>query len=123
YEGRTEDILEYLRDCPIAVMPGVLVSVNGGHFHPYSSGDTGTLEIPGHKGSVWIIDGQHRLGGFDLAFKEDSMTELSGMQQLTPDTLQALKDYELPVVFIDSSQAAREVKLKTNPQDPDLPGP
>src|SRR5207245_253708 len=39
------------------------------------------------------------------------------------ETLQALKDYELPVVFIDSSQAAREIKLKTKPEDPDVAGP
>ncbi len=120
YDSRTQEILDYLVDCPVAVMPGVLVSLRGGTiFRPDPKGsDTGTLEIPNRKGAVWVIDGQHRIGGFHLALDYDQMGNLTEEEKLNPETLESLREYELPVVFIDSSQASREIKTLADPSIP-----
>jgi len=116
YDSRTQDILNYLVDCPVAVMPGILVSLHGvTMFRADSKGDTGTLEIPNRKGSVWVIDGQHRIGGFALALNADTMASLTEEEKLNPETLKNLRDYELPVVFIDSTQASQEIKNLADP--------
>ena len=119
YDSRTQEILNYLVDCPVAVMPGILVSLHGvTMFRADSKGDTGTLEIPNRKGSVWVIDGQHRIGGFAIALNADAMGGLAEEENLNPDTLKNLRDYELPVVFIDSTQASQAIK---NLADPSIP--
>jgi hypothetical protein len=46
------------------------------------------------------------------------MADLTEVEKLNPDILQRLRDYELPVVFIDSSQASREIKTLADPNIP-----
>lgn len=110
YRERTTEVFEYLVECPIAVMPGVFVSLRqGGSFKPQSKdGDLGVLEIPYRKGAVWMIDGQHRLGGFEKALRGEG--ELVGVETTDQETLSNLMQYELPVVFVDSFEAAQRVK-------------
>ncbi len=121
YDSRTQEILDYLINCPVAVMPGVLVSLRGeglnrAIFRPASKdSDNGTLEIPNHKGAIWVIDGQHRIGGFHLALDSEGVGSLSVEEKLNAETLKSLRDYELPVVFIDSNQASREIKTLADP--------
>jgi len=92
-------------------MPGILVSLReGANFKPISEGlNVGALEIPNYQGSIWVIDGQHRLGGLQLGLKgvED---ELSGMETVDSETRKMLEDYEVPVVFIDSASACESIK-------------
>ena len=112
YKTRAQEIAQYLERCPIAVMPGVFVSLrtDGHGFTPNSkSGDVGVLEIPHRKGAIWMIDGQHRLGGFQKAIEEGEETPTQ-IQETNAETLKQLLDYELPVVFVDSSEATQVVK-------------
>lgn len=108
YEERTSELVEYLAKCPLAVMPALLVSLRKTEFESLD-GDLGVVRIPRKKGSIWIIDGQHRIGGFAkirdrFIFSKD----------FDPSFLSSLMNYELPVVFVDSKLAAQNVggKLK-----------
>ena len=98
YRERTADLVEYLDECPVAVMPGLFASVRDAKF-VQTSGDLGTLEIPNKKGAVWIIDGQHRLGGFEKIREKFVFEE---KLTVSPDLYKSLMDYELPIVFINS---------------------
>jgi len=110
YKERTSELTEYLVKCPVAMMPSVFVSLREAEFKPLN-GDFGVLEIPRKRGSVWIIDGQHRIGGFEeirsrFIFAQNPI-------HVDPETFLELMNYELPVVFIDSNAAARKaVKLQ-----------
>lgn len=111
YRTRASEIFEYLVKCPIAVMPGVFVSLrkDGHSFKPGSDGgDLGTLDIPYRKGAVWIIDGQHRLGGFEKAAKGEG--EVVDIEAADPEIVKELLSYELPVVFVDTSEATEMVR-------------
>jgi len=113
YEERTKEVLEYLINCQVPVLPAVLVSLRtGAAFKPrYEGSDLGVLEIPYEKGAIWVIDGQHRLGGFARGFRYLQGEELIDVPQpYRIEELQALKDFEVPVVFIDSESACREVR-------------
>ena len=109
YKTRANEIFTYLVQCPIAVMPGVFVSLRSdGHSFKEKQGDLGTLEIPYKKGAVWMIDGQHRLGGFEKAFKGEG--EIVEIEAADKETLEELLAYELPVVFVDTGEAVKLVK-------------
>jgi len=72
YEERTSELVDYLTKCPLAVMPALLVSIRKADFTPLGDDfgitplgdDFGILSIPRVRGSIWMIDGQHRVGGF-----------------------------------------------------------
>ena len=111
YENKIEDLHRYVMDCPIAVMPGFFISLRKGadfdavHTFPFSQeGDVGILKIPLIKGSVWIIDGQHRIGGFEEFLGK--ITEIAGEKHFQSDALSLLTDYELPIIFLDAKKAA-----------------
>jgi DGQHR domain-containing protein len=106
YEERTSQLVEYLEKSPLAVMPALLVSLRKTIFVP-SDGDIGTLEIERTKGSLWIIDGQHRVGGFSKIREQFLFTEKLGVSLFSN-----LMKYEFPVVFVDSSNAACKIKQK-----------
>ncbi|MHC3129887.1 MAG: DGQHR domain-containing protein [Candidatus Bathyarchaeota archaeon] len=105
YRERTSDLVEYLDKCPVAVMPGIFVSIRNAKFIP-QSGDVGILEIFNKKGSIWIIDGQHRIGGFErvrnkFVFEENTT--------ISPDLFSSLMNYEIPIVFVNSKQLAQKI--------------
>lgn len=106
YEERTSQLVEYLEKSPLAVMPAVLVGLRKTDFTSLD-GDLGVLRIDRKKGSLWIIDGQHRIGGFSK-IRERFMFSKSLGAPLFSD----LMDYELPVVFVDSQGAAEIIKEK-----------
>jgi len=106
YEERTSELVEYLAKCPLAVMPALLVSLRKTEFESLD-GDFGVVKIPRKKGSIWIIDGQHRIGGFAkirdrFIFSKDVDTSL----------FSSLMSYEFPVVLVDSESAAQKVGSK-----------
>jgi DGQHR domain-containing protein len=105
YEERTSDLIEYLVNCPVAVIPGLFVSLREAQFVP-ENGDLGTLEIPRKRGSIWIIDGQHRMGGFE---KLREWFIFARHSKIYPELFLSLMNYELPVVFIDSRKAAEKI--------------
>jgi DGQHR domain-containing protein len=106
YEERTSQLVEYLERSPLAVMPALLVGLREINFCPLD-GDLGTLRIERKKGSIWIIDGQHRVGGFSKVQDQFFFTKSLGASLFSD-----LMNYELPVVFIDSKGAAEKIKSK-----------
>ncbi len=55
-----------------------------------------------------MIDGQHRLGGFEKALKGEG--EVVDIEVADTETLEEVLAYELPVVFVDTSEATKLVK-------------
>jgi len=106
YEERTSELVEYLAKCPLAIMPALLVSLRNIKFEP-QNGDFGVLNIPRKKGSIWIIDGQHRVGGF--AKIRDKFIFSKEIDSLL---FSRLSDYEFPVVFVDSAAASEKIRGK-----------
>lgn len=104
YEERTSELVEYLEKCPLAVMPALLVSLRNVSFTS-QNGDFGLLEIPRKKGSLWIIDGQHRIGGFSKIRDKFVFSK-----SIDPSLFSDLMNYEFPIVFIDSTAAAEEIR-------------
>jgi len=112
YENEIADLYEYITECPIAVMPGLFISLReGADFTAISlkssligKGDVGLLEIPMSRGAIWIIDGQHRIGSFDKVLSE--IGHLQNENSSESDTFSELMDYELPVIFVDSQSIA-----------------
>jgi len=103
YEERTSELVEYLAKCPLAVMPALLVSLRETEFES-QDGDLGLLRIPRKKGSIWIIDGQHRIGGFGK-IRERFLFSKS----IDPSFFLDLMSYEFPVVFVDSAAATKKI--------------
>ena len=69
----------------------------------------GTLHLPQHYGSAWIIDGQHRLYGYAFARLADGFNEDStSLSVLAYDNLPAPKEADL---FIDIN--SKQVKVST----------
>jgi len=112
YEERTSELVEYLEKCPLAVMPALLVSLRKAEFESQDR-DFGLLRIPRKKGSLWIIDGQHRIGGFGKIREKFIFSN-----GIDASLFSNLMDYEFPVVFIDSAVAteriAKEIVLNEN---------
>jgi DGQHR domain-containing protein len=107
YEERTSQLVDYLEKSPLAIMPALLVGLRKTHFTSLD-GDIGTLKIERKKGSLWIIDGQHRIGGFSKINDQFVFAKSLG----TP-LFSELMNFELPVVFIDSERAAKRI---SNPE-------
>jgi DGQHR domain-containing protein len=103
YEERTSELVDYLTKCPLAVMPALLVSLRRTEFDSMD-GDFGVLKIPRKKGSIWIIDGQHRIGGFGKVRDRFIFSKA-----VDPSLFSSLMDYEFPVVFVDSELAVDEI--------------
>ena len=110
FRERTAELVEYLDECPVAVMPGLFASVREAKFIP-QSGDVGLLEIPQKKGSVWIIDGQHRIGGFERIKDKFIFDE---KPDISPERYSLLMDYELPIVFLNSKNIAEKISSLTD---------
>jgi len=107
YEERTREIARYLKNCPIPVVPAILVSIRSSNFITKDGGDVGTLEIPRRKGSIILIDGQHRVSGFEWYAEQLAEMETANSEQGLDwmDSMRIL-NYEVPVLFLDSESAA-----------------
>lgn len=88
-ETRCRRIAEYINQ-PTSVLPGsILLNLRGSStYQPDKSNQNfGTLLIPNEKGAAWVVDGQHRIGGFEY-------TE---------------RDFSLPVVFFENLPRRQEM--------------
>ncbi|MDR2700036.1 MAG: DGQHR domain-containing protein [Nitrososphaerota archaeon] len=103
YEERTVQLIEYIEKSPLAVMPALLVGLRDTNFEVIKD-DIGTLRLNRKRGAIWIIDGQHRIGGFSK-IKEQFI--FAG--KLSATSFTGLMDYELPIVFIDSTRASEKI--------------
>jgi len=113
HEDKIDSIYEYLLMCPIAIMPSILVSLRKrAHFEKVPNSDIkskkiphmndmGTLSIPFSKGALTIVDGQHRIGGFERILAHIGASYENGKNN--SDVFLELMNYELPALFIDSS--------------------
>src|SRR2546430_156705 len=114
---RTEDIRNYLVNCPIAVMPSVFISLQdrAKFVETDVARGLGTIDIPREKGAVGMIDGQHRIAGFERVLKGEGR-KLMKLQATDPEVVADIAEYEVPVVILDSQEAIDLVKPKlTNP--------
>jgi len=108
YENKVNDLNNYIARCDIAITPSILISLrNGVNFVPSSKGsEIGKIEIPLKKGSIWIIDGQHRIGAF-----ENVLSKVASFQDES-SSFSTLMNYEFPVTFLDSLEAAKIINDK-----------
>lgn len=106
YEERTSELVEYIEKSPLAIMPALLVGLRTTNFIS-QHGDLGILRIERKRGAIWIIDGQHRIGGFSKIRDQFIFTKKLGTSIFCD-----LMEYELPVVFVDSSGASEKLNLK-----------
>jgi DGQHR domain-containing protein len=106
YEERTSQLVEYLEKSPLAVMPALLVGLRKTNFITID-GDLGKLKIEQKKGSMWIIDGQHRIGGFSKIQEQFYFSQSLGV-----GVFNDLMNFEMPVVFVDSNGAAQKLQTK-----------
>ena len=108
YEERKREVARYLKNCSIPVVPAILVSIKGdSKFISDDDGDVGILEIPRRKGSIMLIDGQHRVSGFE--WYAEQLTEMAaGNSEQGLDWSESMRilHYEVPVLFLDSESAA-----------------
>ncbi len=107
YEERKKEVAQYLRNCPIPVLPAILVSIRGDSRFISENGDFGFLEIPKRKGSIILIDGQHRVSGFEW-YAEQMLEMQAGDNRIKLDRLDLMRilSFEVPVVFLNSETAA-----------------
>lgn len=110
YEDKVNEVYQYLIDCPVAVMPGLFVSIREGvKFVPLPlpswTNDFGMIEIPMRRGAIWIIDGQHRVAGLEKVFSDVNLIRRG--YQSDKNSYLNLVDYELPVTLIDSQAAVK----------------
>jgi DGQHR domain-containing protein len=71
-EARCRRIAEFINK-PTSALPGsILLNLRGNaNFVGDSGGSSnGILLIPNRKGAAWIVDGQHRMGGFEYTERE-----------------------------------------------------
>ena len=71
-ESRCRRIAEFINE-PTSALPGsILLNLRGSAtFVSDSEEDShGMLLIPNRKGTAWIVDGQHRMGGFEYTERE-----------------------------------------------------
>ena len=118
YDDQVSELYQYLLNFPLAIMPGIFISVRDGvNFLKQNYKDSenlfedlGTLEIPLRKGAFWIIDGQHRLSSFEKILANIGNFQIDA--SLYKDSLFAFLDYEFPVTFVDSKEAIDYLNLE-----------
>jgi DGQHR domain-containing protein len=103
YEERTAQLIEYIEKSPLAVMPALLVGLRETSFEILKD-DIGILTVNRKKGALWIIDGQHRIGGFSKIREQFIFNN-----KLSAGLFTEFMNYEMPVVFIDSARAAERI--------------
>lgn len=121
YEERKREIARYLRECPFPVIPAILVGVGQDcKFEPVDEDKRlGYLKIPYRKGAVQLIDGQHRVAGFQWYLEQLTSIEEnerlgvpSEVDEHTSEMYRRILSYEIPVLFIDTEHAAKIVTMK-----------
>lgn len=125
YEDKVKDLYDYLINFPVAIMPGLIISVREKlKFYPIENNftiynnDLGHISIPLSKGSLWVIDGQHRISVFEKIIGR--IGDFYTGDEANQEYFLTLMDYEFPVTFIDSQDAIRHLNqkdVKLTPED------
>jgi len=112
FREKTSEIKKYLECCSISIVPAILASFANAIFVT-SDEEIGTLEIPLKPGSISILDGQQRTGGFEEIYKE--IKKLQTKHSL-PNREEQIKKYtellsfEIPIVFVDSKSIIKKMR-------------
>lgn len=109
YKSRNREIKEYLKKCPIPLIPSMLGSISRGTYTPIND-CYGNLEIPLIPGSISILDGQQRTGGFDELFEEFKAYLRKDESIFNQEVLKKYNDlmnFEIPILMIDSAEIAK----------------
>lgn len=114
FRDKTIEIKKFLEDCPIAIIPSLFANFRDGSFDSIE-GDYGNLFLPIKPGTIKILDGQQRTGGFEEIFSELKKIHT---QCLLPEKEEQIKNYqkmlsfEIPIVFVDSSEIINKINSK-----------
>lgn len=116
FREKTIEIKKFLENCPVAIIPSLFANFREGSFNQIE-GDYGNLFLPIKPGTIRILDGQQRTGGFEEIFSELKKIHT---QCLLPQKDDLIKDYqkmlsfEIPIVFVDSSEIIDKIHSKYN---------
>jgi hypothetical protein len=106
FKEKAREIKQYLEECPIPIIPALLASFRIGQYYPIKD-DYGKLEIPVLPGSISLLDGQQRTGGFEeiyQALQELYKKDGSSKNEERLKKYIQLINFEIQIVFVDSSE-------------------
>ncbi|MFA5267561.1 MAG: DGQHR domain-containing protein [Methanoregula sp.] len=115
FREKTSEIKKYLEGCSISIIPAILASFGNANFVS-SEEEIGTLEIPLKPGTISILDGQQRIGGFEEIYKEIKKIQT---KHSLPDREELIKKYtellsfEIPIVFVDSKAIIEKMRKES----------
>ncbi|MCI4352056.1 MAG: hypothetical protein L3K14_01520 [Thermoplasmata archaeon] len=121
FEKKARDVQAYLERCPISVIPALLVGVGAESIFAHTDGqDFGTLSVPRVQKSIRVIDGQHRVAGFQLI--ADELSVLESRARLDPvveeparerrEFMRHILDSPIPITAVDISGAIKAAEGK-----------
>ncbi len=113
FKEKAQEIKDYIEQCPIPMLPALLVSFRAGNYVS-TNGSMGKLVLPIIPGLISILDGQQRIAGFEVIFRAfqkifNEQGNFSGYEALKKYI--DLLNYEIPVVFIDSKGIAERLHM------------
>jgi DGQHR domain-containing protein len=123
-EVKLRELYDYLINFPLAILPGLVISVrNNIEFEPIENElgvihDFGKIKIPLKKGSLWIIDGQHRVIVFEKIIGSITNFDVKNINDI--ELFLKLMNFELAVIFVDSNKASSFLEKRgiiTTPED------
>jgi len=112
YKSRNREIKDYLKKCPIPLIPSILGSIKEAEFLS-ENGLFGALRIPILPGAISLLDGQQRTGGFEelfLEYKEYIKKNSADIDPEMIDQYYKLFNFEIPIVLIDSINIAEKMR-------------
>lgn len=114
YEERVAEIAKYIEKATVPIIPPLLVSLRRRvDFQPLNGNGIGHFDLPKEKNIAWVIDGQHRIGGFEV-FQTQLGRILSGAIAPAPGEvgkLETLLEFPLAALFLDAEESLSKVRL------------
>jgi hypothetical protein len=121
YKERKREIAEYIEECPIPIIPTILASIHEDPKYQIINNQE-TIKISKKRGSLLIMDGQHRIAGFDFILGKliDAEKKLNlGIDienyQAKINRYNELLDFEIPILIIDSTNASEILEKEKAP--------
>jgi len=116
FKEKTSEIKKYLENCAISIIPALLASLGDAEFLEVDE-EIGILKVPLKPGSISILDGLQRTGGFEDIYKEIKKLQ---MKHSLADRDELIKKYigllsfEIPIVFVDSKAIIEKMKKESD---------
>lgn len=115
WQDRAGRIADYLRRCTVPIIPPILASIREKVDFKAKDGQAGTLKFSSKKGTVWVIDGQTRIGGFDELQKRLNKIKDEELPELDErEDLEKLMEFPISVLFLDGPATLAKIKGKAN---------